>query len=98
MGKRLKEMEENYEIVGDARGIGLMQATEIVKSKESKEIYPKARDEIINRAFKKGLLLLGCGESAIRYIPPLVINSEQMENAMNLLEEAIKEVNNEMKG
>jgi len=97
MGKRLKEMEESYEIVGDARGIGLMQATEIVKSKESKEIYPKARDEIINRAFKKGLLLLGCGESAIRYIPPLIINSEQMENAMNLLEEAIKETNNEMK-
>jgi len=95
MHKRLKEMEESYEIVGDARGIGLMQATEIVKSKESKEIYPKARDEIINRAFKKGLLLLGCGESAIRYIPPLVINREQMENAMNLLEEAIKEVDSD---
>jgi len=74
-----------------------MQATEIVKSKDSKEMHPKARDEIINKAFKKGLLLLGCGESAIRYIPPLVINREQMENAMNLIEEAIKETNNEMR-
>ncbi len=91
MGKRLKELEEKYEIVGDARGIGLMQATEIVKSKESKEIDPKARDEIVERAFKKGLLLLGCGESAIRYIPPLVVTREQIDSAMDILEEAIKE-------
>ena len=97
MGKRLKEMEENYEIVGDARGIGLMQATEIVKNKESKEINPKARDEIINKAFYKGLLLLGCGDSSIRYIPPLLIDSEQLENALNLLEDAIKEVDTQMK-
>ena len=96
LAKRLKEMEENYEIVGDARGIGLMQATEIVKSKESKEMNPKARDDIVNRAFKKGILLLGCGESAIRYIPPLIIEREQLENAMNLIEEAIKEINNEI--
>ncbi len=96
MAKRLKEMEEKYEIVGDARGIGLMQATEIVKSKETKEIYPKARDEIVNKAFKKGLLLLSCGASAIRYIPPLCINEEQMNNAMDLLEEAIKETMKEL--
>ncbi len=91
MGKRLKELEEKYEIVGDARGIGLMQATEIVKSKDSKEIAPKMRDEIVERAFKKGLLLLGCGESAIRYIPPLVVTREQIDSAMDILEEAIKE-------
>jgi len=85
-------MVEKYEIVGDARGIGLMQAIEIVKSKESKEINPKVRDEIVDRAFKKGLLLLGCGESAIRFIPPLCINEQQLNNAMDVLEEAIKEV------
>ena len=91
MTARLKEMEEKYEIVGDARGIGLMQAIEIVKSKGSKEINPKVRDEIVDRAFKKGILLLACGESAIRFIPPLCINEEQLNNAMDLVEEAIKE-------
>lgn len=96
MTKRLKEMEEKYEIVGDARGIGLMQATEIVKSKETKEIFPKARDEIVERAFKKGLLLLGCGESAIRYIPPLCINEEQLNSAMDIMEEVIGEVEKNM--
>lgn len=92
MKKRLAEMVEKFEIVGDARGIGLMQAIEIVKSKEGKEINPKVRDEIVDRAFRKGLLLLGCGESAIRFIPPLCINEEQLNSAMDVLEEAIKEV------
>ncbi|MBC7128921.1 MAG: acetyl ornithine aminotransferase family protein [Thermoplasmatales archaeon] len=91
IGKRLKEFVERYEIVGDARGIGLMQATEIVKDKKSKKVFPKARDEIVERCFKKGILLIGCGESAIRYIPPLCINEEQMNNAMDLVEKAIKE-------
>jgi len=89
--KRLDEMVEKYEIVGDARGIGLMQAIEIVKSKESKEMNPKVRDGIVDTAFKKGLLLLGCGESSIRFIPPLCINEEQVNSAMDVLEESIKE-------
>ena len=95
MNKRLKEMEEKYEIVGDARGLGLMQATEIVKNKDSKEIAPKIRDEIVDRVLKKGLLLLSCGDSSIRYIPPLVITSEQVETGMDILEEAIKEASRE---
>ncbi len=95
MHKRLKEMEEKYEIVGDARGLGLMQATEIVKNKDSKEISPKVRDAIVEKALKKGLLLLSCGDSSIRYIPPLVITSEQVETGMDILEEAIKEASRE---
>ena len=95
MHKRLKEMEEKYEIVGDARGLGLMQATEIVKNKDSKEISPKVRDAIVEKALKKGLLLLSCGDSSIRYIPPLVVTSEQVETGMDILEEAIKEASRE---
>ncbi|MEA2054334.1 MAG: acetyl ornithine aminotransferase family protein [Candidatus Thermoplasmatota archaeon] len=92
MRKRLDEMKEKYEIVGDARGLGLMQATEIVKSKKGKEAAPKIRDEIVNRALKKGLLLLSCGESTIRYIPPLCITTKQVEAGMDIVEESIKEV------
>ena len=92
MRDRLYEMLENHEIIGDSRGIGLMQAIEIVKSKKSKNINPKARDAIIDKAFKKGILLLSCGSSAIRFIPPLCINEEQLNTAMDLVEKAIKEV------
>jgi 4-aminobutyrate aminotransferase len=89
--KRLKELEERYEIIGDARGLGLMQATEVVKNKKSKEPAPKLRDAIIERAYKKGVLLLSCGESAIRYIPPLCITREQIEAGLDIIEQAIKE-------
>ena len=92
MASRLNEMKDKYEIVGDARGIGLMQAIEIVKDKKSKKIDKKTRDEIVERSFRKGLLLLGCGESGIRFIPPLCINEEQINSAMDIVEESIKEV------
>ncbi len=95
MRKRLDEMKEKYEIVGDARGLGLMQATEIVKSKTGKEVAPKIRNDIIDKALKKGMLLLSCGESSIRYIPPLCVTTEQVETGMDILEESIKEVNGE---
>lgn len=91
MASRLNEMKDKYEIVGDARGIGLMQAIEIVKDKKSRKIDKKTRDEIVERAFRKGLLLLGCGESGIRFIPPLCINKEQINSAMDIVEDAIKE-------
>ncbi|HEC77001.1 MAG TPA: acetyl ornithine aminotransferase family protein [Thermoplasmatales archaeon] len=91
MASRLNEMKDKYEIIGDARGIGLMQAIEIVKDKKSKKIDKKTRDEIVEKAFRKGLLLLGCGESGIRFIPPLCINDEQINSAMDIVEEAIKE-------
>jgi 4-aminobutyrate aminotransferase len=92
MNIRLNEMKDHFEVVGDARGIGLMQAIEIVKTKEGKEPAPKIRDAIVDNAFKKGLLLLGCGASGIRFIPPLVINREQLDSSMDILNDSIKEI------
>ncbi|MDD5778209.1 MAG: acetyl ornithine aminotransferase family protein [Candidatus Thermoplasmatota archaeon] len=91
MHRRLKEMEEAYECVGDARGLGLMQATEFVKSKEGKEPAPKLRNQVMENALKRGLLLLSCGESGIRYIPPLTITAEQVNVGMDIMEESIRE-------
>ena len=92
LSNRLHELKDKFEIIGDARGIGLMQAIEIVKNKKNKIINPRIRDEIVDISFKKGILLLGCGESGIRFIPPLCIKEEQLNNALDLIEEAIKEV------
>ena len=89
MKKRLEELNQKWEQIGDARGIGLMRATEFVK--ENKEPAEDYKDEIIKRAYEKGLLLLPCGESTIRYIPPLNITEEQLNEGMDILEEAMKE-------
>ncbi len=48
------------------------------------------RDRIVDQAFYHGLLLLGCGKAAIRFCPPLVIDSEQIKVALNILTELLK--------
>jgi 4-aminobutyrate aminotransferase len=93
MLKRLKEMESKYEIVGDARGIGLMLAIEIVKDKKSKTPGIKEREKILTESFYNGLLLLPAGESTIRIIPPLTISDSNIEKGLNILENAVKSAN-----
>jgi 4-aminobutyrate aminotransferase len=91
--KRLLSMEEEYEIVGDVRGIGLMIGNEIVKKKETKEPAIIKRNQVIQSAFDKGLLLLPSGESSIRIIPPLTVKDQSLEKGMDILEKAVREVN-----
>ncbi len=89
--KRLLEMRDSYEIVGDARGIGLMLAIELVRDKGSKEPAPELRDRVVKRALDNGLLLLGCGDSSIRVIPPLTISRGSLERGLDILDAAIKD-------
>jgi 4-aminobutyrate aminotransferase len=95
--KRLEEFNDDYEIIGDVRGLGLMQATEFVKDRKTKEHACKERDEIEDLALKRGLILLGCGKSAIRFIPPLTTSMEELDTGLDILEGAIKEVDKRMK-
>ncbi|MBW2017758.1 MAG: acetyl ornithine aminotransferase family protein [Deltaproteobacteria bacterium] len=95
-GKRLleglREMQRSYECMGDVRGLGLMVAVELVKDRVSKERAKDWRDEIIQAAFKRGLLLLGCGENSIRFSPALTVTEEEVDTCLNILEESIREV------
>lgn len=86
----LKDRLSRYETVGDIRGLGLMIGVEIVKDKASREPAPKLVEKILEEAFKRGLLLLGCGKSTIRLAPPLVIDEEDALQATRILEEAIQ--------
>ncbi len=88
--KGLNELKEKYEVMGDNRGLGLMQVTEFVKDRKTKKPAKALRDKIIEFAYKNGLVLLPCGTSGIRYIPPLIITKEQIDNGLEILEKAIK--------
>jgi len=88
---RLLELQKRHDCIGDVRGRGLMQATEFVKDRRTKEEAPKLRDRIEELAWKNGLMLLGCGRSTIRYIPPLVVSVDQIDQAMEILDGCIKE-------
>lgn len=88
--KRLKEFEEKYEVIGDARGLGLAQAVEFVKNKDTKEKNPELRNKVVKEAAKRGLILLGCGDNSLRFIPPLIVTKEEIDVAMEIFEEALK--------
>ena len=90
----LQKLERTYPIIGEVRGLGLMLAIEIVKDKETKEYASEERDSIIQKAFSKGLLLLSCGRSAIRFCPPLILSKDDSDIALLILEECIKETLN----
>jgi 4-aminobutyrate aminotransferase len=76
-------------VVGDVRGLGLMIGVEIVRDRVTREPAPELRERILEEAFKRGLLLLGCGRSTIRLAPPLVVDEEDCQRAALLLDEAI---------
>jgi 4-aminobutyrate aminotransferase len=91
--KRLEEMMGKYDIIGDTRGLGMMLAHEFVQDRKSKKHASKSRDKIADMAFKKGLMLLPCGKSVMRYIPPLNIPQDQLDAGLEILEDCIKTVN-----
>ncbi len=88
--KRLNELKDRYEEIGDVRGKGLMIGVEFVKSKDTKEPNKELRNKVIEEAFKRGLIILGSGTSSLRIQPPLVIKKEHIDIALEILEEAIK--------
>lgn len=85
---RLRELQESYPCIGDVRGLGLMTGVEIVKS--DKSIDPARRDMIIREAFKDGVLLLPCGDSVIRFSPPLVMTDEEANLGLDKFEKALR--------
>ncbi len=92
MLKRLKEMQEKNEIIGDVRGKGLMVVTELVKNRKTKEHAKKEVEKILYDAWRGGVLLLPCGKSGIRFVPPLVVTEEQAAFALDVFEKCLKKV------
>jgi 4-aminobutyrate aminotransferase len=86
---RLETWVSDHPIVGDVRGRGLMIGVEIVADKHTKTPAGALRNRIVELAFERGLLLLGCGESTIRICPPLIVTQEETDIAFDILEECI---------
>ncbi len=89
---RLRTMADEHERIGDVRGRGLMVGVELVRNRKTRERAPKERNEIVRACFRRGLLLLGCGENSIRFSPPLVVDEEDVRIATKIFGEALEEV------
>jgi 4-aminobutyrate aminotransferase len=86
--KRLNELKEEYPIIGDVRGIGLMIGVELIK--ENKIPAVDEREKIVKQALDGGLILLPAGDSVIRIVPPLIINKSEIDRGLDIFEDAIR--------
>jgi 4-aminobutyrate aminotransferase len=86
----LRELTRRHETLGNVRGLGLMTAVDVLT--DAGEPDPKGREAVVQAAFRRGLLLLGCGESGLRFCPPLCVTGEQVETCLRLLDEVLEEV------
>jgi 4-aminobutyrate aminotransferase len=86
----LSKLSQRFAQVSLPRGKGLMVAVDLLNAEGT--FNPVLRNQLVDRAFYKGLLLLGCGQAAIRFCPPLVIDSEQIHIALEILTKLLEEV------
>jgi 4-aminobutyrate aminotransferase/(S)-3-amino-2-methylpropionate transaminase len=92
--KRLNEMYEKYDVIGNLRGIGLMTAVELVKDRKTKEPAKEARNQVLSQCHKNGLIILGAGayKNVIRFLPPLNVSKALLTKGLDIFEDAIKTV------
>jgi 4-aminobutyrate aminotransferase len=94
LGERLRAgldaLANRHECMGDVRGLGLMQAVEFVDDRIRKNPDKTLRDAVLQGCFQKGLLLLSCGESVIRFCPPLIVSAEDIDVALEIYESVLK--------
>jgi 4-aminobutyrate aminotransferase len=88
---RLRELQQRFPAIGEVRGKGLMIGMELVKDRTTRAPAKALCEAVLTRAFHNGLLLLSCGQSTVRFIPPLMINRGHVDEAMTLLESALQE-------
>ena len=87
-------MQEKYALIGDVRGMGLMQALELVKDRKTKEPAPEATNQVMERARHNGLLIGkgGLFGNTIRMAPMLNTTKGDVDDAVQLLDKSFAEV------
>ncbi len=90
----LNRLQQKHAFIGEARGLGLMLAIEIVTDRASKAPDANRAQRIIDEARKGGLLIIKCGvnRNAVRFLAPLVASEAQIDEALKILGEALERV------
>jgi 4-aminobutyrate aminotransferase / (S)-3-amino-2-methylpropionate transaminase / 5-aminovalerate transaminase len=92
--KRAAKWQSRWELVGDVRGLGAMQALELVRSKATREPADEETKQVAQYCYEHGLVLITAGSysNVIRLLMPLVVTDAQMDEAMDVLEAALSNV------
>ena len=96
MGDRLisaaRRLMDKHPCIGDVRGQGLMVGVEFVKDRATREPAGDLVHELVQRAFRQGLLLLGAGKSTLRLAPPLIINEQDVDTAVGMIDDILAQL------
>ena len=90
----LNSWKDEFETIGDVRGLGAWAALELVKDRRSKEPDGKLATKFIKKCHEKGLMTLLAGpySNVVRLLPPLVISDDELTQGLTILHEALSEV------
>lgn len=86
---KLNRLRRNHAAISDVRGLGLMIGVEFARPDERLTPDPKLRDQVMQKCFEKGLLLLSCGESTLRFCPPLIVTRELSDTAVEIFDQVL---------
>lgn len=87
----LYEIAPRHPSIGELRGKGLMIGIDLVKDPQTRKPAKALRDDVVERAYEQGLLLLGCGQGALRFMPPLNIDKATADEALQLFDKTLGE-------
>jgi 4-aminobutyrate aminotransferase len=85
----LRSLQTKYDCIGDVRGLGMMLGVEFITDKVKMTPAPELRDKIEMECFNRGLIILGCGISTIRWSPPLILTMENVDIALEIFDAAV---------
>ncbi len=88
---RLRELQRDFPCIGEVRGKGLWIGMELVEDDANKTPATSLCDAVITRAFHNGLLLLACGTSTVRFMPPLNVSTDEIDEAMAIIRASLEQ-------
>ena len=89
--RRLEVLAGRHAVIGEVRGRGLMIGMELVTDRATRTPATALCDALVTRAYHNGLILLSCGRSTLRFMPPLMVGEAQVDEALGLLETSLLE-------
>ena len=92
--RRLREMQRDFPCIGEVRGKGLMIGMELIAPDADRTPARKLCDDLVTRGYQNGLILLSCGTSTLRFMPPLTVTEAEVDEAVSLLRTALNEALN----
>ena len=90
--ERMQEMMEHFEVIGDVRGRGCLFGMELVLDRETREPATDLADRVLYAALRRGLSFKTTMGNVLTFTPPLIVTSEQLHQAMDIVQESLEEV------